>query len=258
MNKNFEYEEEMEIDLGELLHVLLAKWWLIAICAFMGGVIALGVTAGLLTPKYQSNAMLYILNKTTSVTSLADIQIGTELTADFEVIAESKPVIDAAIERIKEEDGKSFTRKDILDMLEISNKSGTRILTISAISPNPQDACIVANAIANETADRMAEIMKADPPTTVEPAEVAEKPVSPSMKKNTAIGFLAGIVLVCGVLVVRYILNDNIKTEEDVERYLGLSTLATIPYVKSREKEGIEKKRALKEHKKEALSEKKK
>ena len=131
MNKNREFEDEMEIDLGALLHVLLRKWWLIAICAFMGGIIALGITAGLLTPMYQSNALLYILNKTTSVTSLADIQIGTELTADFEVIATSKPVIDAAIERIKEEEGKSFTRKDILEMLQVSNKTGTRI-------PQPQ------------------------------------------------------------------------------------------------------------------------
>lgn len=257
MNKNREFEDEIEIDLGALLHVLLRKWWLIAICAFMGGIIALGITAGLLTPKYQSNALLYILNKTTSVTSLADIQIGTELTADFEVIATSKPVIDAAIERIKEEDGKSFTRKEILKMLQVSNKSGTRILTISATSANPQDACIVANAVAGETADRMADIMKADPPTTVEPAEVSEKPVSPSMKKNTAIGFLVGIVLVCAVLVIRFMLNDNIQTEEDVEKYLGLPTLATIPYVKSREKEKAGKQRALKEHKKEALSEKK-
>jgi capsular polysaccharide biosynthesis protein len=256
MNKNLNYDDEMEIDLAALFHVLLRKWWLIAICAFMGGVIALGITAGLMTPKYQSNAMLYILNKTTSVTSLADIQIGTELTADFEVIAESKPVIDAAIERIKEEEGKTFTRKDLLEMLQISNKSGTRILTISAISANPQDACIVANAVANETAERMADIMKADPPTTVEPAEVAEKPVSPSMRKNTAMGFLAGIVLVCGVLVIRFILNDNIQTEEDVERYLGLSTLATIPYVKNREKEGAEKKSTLKKRKKEAVREK--
>ena len=91
---NKEYDDEIEIDLGALFHVLLRKWWLIGICAIMGGVIALGGTALLITPKYESKAQLYILNKTTSVTSLADIQIGSELTADFEVIATSKPVID--------------------------------------------------------------------------------------------------------------------------------------------------------------------
>lgn len=77
------------------------KWWLIVICALIGAGLALGSTILLITPKYQSSAMLYILNKTTSVTSLADIQIGSALTADFEVIATSKPVIDGAIETLK-------------------------------------------------------------------------------------------------------------------------------------------------------------
>ena len=231
---NKEYDDEMEIDLGALFHVLIRKWWLIAICAIMGGVIALGGTALLITPKYESKAQLYILNKTTSVTSLADIQIGSELTADFEVIATSKPVIDAAIERIKEEEDKTFSRKEILDVLTVVNKSGTRILEVKAIDENPADACIIANAVAEETADRMASIMKSDPPTTVESAEVSEKPVSPSLLKNTAIGILLGILLVCGVLTVRFIINDNIKTEEDVEKYLA--TLAIVPYVKGKDK----------------------
>ena len=165
---NKEYDDEIEIDLGALFHVLLRKWWLIGICAIMGGVIALGGTALLITPKYESKAQLYILNKTTSVTSLADIQIGSELTADFEVIATSKPVIDAAIERIQEEEDKTFSRKEILDVLTVVNKSGTRILEVKAIDENPADACIIANAVAEETADRMASIMKSDPPTTVE------------------------------------------------------------------------------------------
>ena len=152
------------------------------------------------------------------------------------MIATSKPVIDAAIERIKEEEDKTFSRKEILDVLTVVNKSDTRILEVKAIDENPADACIIANAVAEETADRMASIMKSDPPTTVESAEVSEKPVSPSLLKNTAIGILLGILLVCGVLTVRFIINDNIKTEEDVEKYLGLSTLAIVPYVKGKDK----------------------
>ena len=50
---NKEYDDEIEIDLGALFHVLLRKWWLIGICAIMGGVIALGGTALLITPKYE-------------------------------------------------------------------------------------------------------------------------------------------------------------------------------------------------------------
>ena len=75
------------------------------------GLIAIIVTLVLLTPQYESKSMLYILSKTTSVASFADLRLSSGLTADFEVIATSMPVIDGAIEKIQEEDGITLTRK---------------------------------------------------------------------------------------------------------------------------------------------------
>lgn len=230
MEKNWNGEEEIEIDLKALIGVLAVKWWAIIICALLTGALALSLTMWFIAPKYESTAMLYVLNKLTEETSLSDIQIGTELTADFEVIAKSKPVVDGAIRRIKEKYGDTFTREDIDRMLNVSNYSGTRILVISVKAENAVNACMVANAVAQETAERMAEITKAEPPTTVEEAEISEYPVSPNLLKNTAAGFLAGLLAACAYLTMRFVLNDNIKTEDDVEKYLGLTTLAVVCY----------------------------
>ncbi|MDD3279093.1 MAG: Wzz/FepE/Etk N-terminal domain-containing protein [Lachnospiraceae bacterium] len=231
MGQNID-KDEIEIDLGELFHVLLGKWWLLLLSICLGGALALGITLGFMTPQYESRAMLYILSKTTSVTSLADIQLGTALTADFEVIAMSKPVLDGAIENIRTDQGLSYTRKQLESMLTISNQSDTRILVITAKSSDPQEACIVANAVANNTANQMAAIMKSDPPTTVEAAEVSTEPVSPSKVKNTLIGGMLGLLLAAGILILRFMINDNIQTEEDVTHYLGLNTLVSIPLEK--------------------------
>ena len=43
------------------------------------------------------------------------------------------------------------------------------------------------------------------------------------------IGAMLGIVLVCGLTVVEELLNDTIQTEEDVEKYMGLTVLASVP-----------------------------
>ena len=226
--KENKYDEDT-IDLLELTRVLLKKWWLILLSAVFCGALALLVTITMINPQYQSNAMLYILSKTTSVTSLADLQLGSELTADFEVIAKSKPVLDSAIEKLKTESDKKFTRDDLNQMLSVSNKSDTRILVISATSTDPTDASLVANAVAEATAEQMAYIMKSDEPTTVEKAEVESTPVSPSLKKNLLMGILAGMVLACGILVVGYLMNDTINTEDDIKRYLDAPTLIIIP-----------------------------
>ncbi len=242
--------DEIEIDLGSLIRVLLHKWWMFVAGGVIAGLIAIIVTLVLLTPQYESKSMLYILSKTTSVTSFADLQLSSGLTADFEVIATSMPVIDGAIEKIQEEDGVTLTRKEIQRMISVSNTSDTRILVITAQDADPTRACIVANAVASETADQMAYIMKSDPPTTVEEAEVSVEPISPSLPKNTAVGILAGILLVGVYLVIQFIRNDNIKTQEDVEKYLGLSTLAVIPLEKGKPDKRKELKELKKDHEK--------
>lgn len=236
MNENLMQNEEIEIDILELFHALLKKWWLIFIGGMIGAIVMGCVTHFLITPQYESSAMLYVLNKTTSVTTMADIQIGSALSTDFEVIAKSKPVIDSAIEQLKEETGKNYTRKDITDALEVHNIDDTRLLKITITHEDSQVASDMANAIAEATSSQMAEIMKSEPPTIAEWAEPSEKPSSPSLLKNVVLGFLLVAVVICAFIVVLCILNDTIKTEDDINKYLGVPTLATIPYTAGKNK----------------------
>lgn len=223
-----------EIDLIEVARVFLRKWWLIAIAAVIGALLAGVYTKFFVTPMYQSQSMLYILPNTTSVTSVADLQIGSAITGDFVIIAKSKPTVDSAIKSIALEEGIQLTRGEVLRMITVENEEDTRILRIKATSANPKYASVVANAMAEATAERMAVITKKDPPTTVEQAEPALAPISPSLSKNVVIGFVIGAFLVCAVLLIQYLMNDHIKTEEDIEKYLGEVTLVSIPFIKNR------------------------
>lgn len=56
---------------------------------------------------------------------------------------------------------------------------------------------------------------------------VPEKPSSPSLKKNCALGLLAGIVLAMAVITVLYLMDDTIKTEDDIEKYLGYDNIGS-------------------------------
>ena len=114
---NEHMNEENQIDLLELAHVLLKKWWLILLSGVLCGAIALLYTITMVQPQYQSSAMLYIVSKSTTVISVTDLQIGSALTADFEVIAKSKPVLDSTIEKVKAESGKTFTRGEVNQMI---------------------------------------------------------------------------------------------------------------------------------------------
>lgn len=240
--------DEMEIDLLELFHVLLERWKIILLTAIIGAALAFGMTKFLVTPMYQSQAMLYILASTneSGVTSMTELQIGATVTGDIKILATTKAVIEEAKKEIERQYAEEFTNKQISEMLTVTSESNTRILTIKAESSDPELACIVADAVAEATAERAALIMGSGKPSMLAEAEVPLNPSSPSLTKNIAIGTLVGIMLSCGIILVQYLLNDNIKTAEDVEKYLGESTLVLIPYVKNKgsKKEEIERMKA--------------
>lgn len=226
--------EEMQIDLLELFFLLLKKWKLLLLGLIAGGILA-GGTTYLKTPLYQSESMLFILSKTTSITSVADLQLGSALSSDFVVIATSKPVIDTAIEKVKEEHGVTLTRDQVKNMVSVTNKEDTRVLVITATGEDAELVCTLANAVTEATATQMASIMKSDPPTTVERAEVADAPVDNGLTKNAAKGALAGFLIVAILIVIPYLLNDKIRTVEDVEKYLDIGVLGVIPLDKAQE-----------------------
>ena len=71
--------------------------------------------------------------------------------------------------------------------------------------------------------------MEVVPPKIIEVGKIATIRTSPSVKKNAEIGFLLGFVACVAIVVVLTIMDDTIKTEEDIEKYLGISVLAKVP-----------------------------
>lgn len=224
--------EEMEIDLLELFLFLLKKWKLLLVGLILGALLAGGATM-LKTPQYQSEAMLFVLSKTTSITSVADLQLGSALSNDFVVIATSKPVLDTAIEEVEETCNVTLTRSQVLSMVSVTNEDNTRVLVITVTGEEPELVCTLANAITDATASQMASIMKSDPPTTIERAEVATSPIDNGLKKNVAMGAIIGFLIVAILYVIPYLMNDKINTAEDVEKYLETGVLGVIPLERS-------------------------
>ena len=218
-------DDEIEIDLGEIFHLLLNKLWVIILCFLVGGVIGFAGTKILVTPQYSASSMIYILTKTTSVTSLADIQMGSQLTSDFGILAKSRPVIEEVNKNLK----LGYSYEQLASMVQATNQSDTRILQFTVTDTDPTEAKKIAYDLADVTAESVAYVMSSDKPKVVEEAVVPKYPSSPNTKKNTAMGGLTFAFVAAAVIVLRYLMNDTIQTEEDIKKYLGLHMLAAIP-----------------------------
>lgn len=216
--------DEIEIDLGELIGYLLGHIRVILLCTVCGGVIAGLISIFLITPLYQSTAKIYILSNETTI-SLSDLQMGSSLASDYEELITSRSVVKKVIENLELE----LSVEELVGHVSVANKENTRIISITVTYPDPQMAQKIANEFAEVSKSQMNKIMKVEEPTDVDIAEVPERKSSPNNVKNILIGIILGFVLAAGAFTVAYILDDTVKTTEDVERYLGLHTLASVP-----------------------------
>ena len=222
-------EEEDEIDFGELFFVLKRHIWAILACTIVGAATALLYTIFLIKPVYTSSSMIYIFSKTTTVTSALDLQIGSQLTVDFEILGKSRPVLEKVIKDLELD----TDYETLLETVEVSNPKDSRIIKITVKNTDPQLACDIANCLADNLAARVAEVIDTSKPSSVEDAVPAVRPTSPSKAKNTALGGILGMLVVIAIILVRYYSDMSVKDEEDVRKYLGLGTLAAVPYEKS-------------------------
>lgn len=217
--------DEIEINLLEILGVLQARLFSI----LMSGVILAAVfglgTMFLIEPQYQSTSKLYIVGQSSSITSLADLQTGSQLTQDYMVLVQSRPVLEKVIDNL----GLDMEYEGLRAMISLNNPQDTRILEVTVTTGDPYMAKEIVDEVSGVSASRIAAIMNVDEPTIAEYGHLESSPSSPNLRKNIMIGGMLGVLCSALVVVVLYLLNDTIQTEEDVEKYLGLNTLALIP-----------------------------
>lgn len=223
---DYTYDDDtIEIDLKEIFYALWHRILIILLAGILGGVIAGAYTRYMMTPVYTSSSMLLVLTKETTLSSLADLQIGSQLTNDYSVMTTSRPVLEEVIDNLNLQ----MDYEELEKMITISNPADTRILEISVEHPSPQMAMQIVNELSEVASEFIGDNMEVVPPKIIEEGIVPTEKTSPSTMRNTLLGILAGLFISGGIVVLMTVLNDSIKNEDDVEKYLGLSTLASVP-----------------------------
>ena len=219
-------DDVIEIDLKEIFIVLMNRLWLILICGIVVGVIGFCYSSFFITPLYKSTTKVYILNKQNGDNvTYSDLQMGTTLTKDYKELIKSRNVLENVIENCKLDEKYGSLAKRVL----VEPISDTRIIAITVEDPNPESAQYLADEIRKAAAKHIKEVMDIEAVNVVDEANLPGSPASPSVAKWTVLGFALGMFACAGVILLKHLLDDTVKTSEDVEKYLGLSTLALIP-----------------------------
>lgn len=223
-----EMEETNEISLQEIFMILWNKVWVIILCTLIGGVAAFGISAFVLDPTYTSRVSMYVNSNTereNTIANLNDINASQKLVSTYIEILKS----DNVLSKVITETGFTYTPEQIRKMLTASAVNGTEIFEVKITTKDANEAAVIANTIAAVAPEEIIRVVKAGSVELIDEAVLATSPSSPNVLLNTIIGLmLGGVLSVLGVLVAE-MLDNRIKTEDDLKKGYDFPILGTIP-----------------------------
>ena len=215
-NQTVNNNDEVEIDLGEVFHLLLSKLGIIILSGIVFCLVAVMGTMLLITPKYESTTKIVVLSKQDSSTlTNQDIQTSTSLTKDYAELIKSRTVTEGVIAQL----GLDMTHEQLLSKLSVDTPTDTRVVSITITDTDPYTAAEIANAVRDIASKHIQQVMDIKAVNVVETANIPDSPSSPSAAKNGMLGGMFGILLAAAIVIIVYLTNDTVKTPEDVEKY---------------------------------------
>lgn len=222
MNEN---KETLDISLSQLTRILIKRWWIIAIAAVLGVLIALGYTMFLVSPKYSASAKLIMNVETKDENpSYQDVLMGQYQVANCLDILQSKTTLSVAADILNsgelnengEKPSRMYTADGISGMLTTANTVDSRVFSFTITCESADEAKIIADALIQAFKQRLdgGELIKGGTIGIVEHPVVPSAPSSPNYRSNVLLGALIGIVIVCAYLVISGISNNILDSED--------------------------------------------
>ncbi len=232
-----DHATDIEINFGRIFKSLWHFAWLIALLAVLGSVLMYGYTKLMLTPEYQSTASVYIHDKNVTAS------VGDEDSPESETFkyntesGNTATYLKNTYRRVLTSD---TTLKIVIENLGLNCSAGTlrsRIRSsaedypffdITVTCNDPEDAARIANELADVLYEQVSKIVGGSALTHVDKASASYTPTGPNTTKNVLLGFIAGFMLACVIIVVVELSNNKINDDDYLINTYGISVLATV------------------------------
>lgn len=213
-------------EMKRILNILKSKEILIS------SIILLSVLLGSIysyyfkTPKYNASSTLLLIpnNESQTITS-SELNLNSELISTYSNIAKQSKILNKVIKNLDLD----MTEEKLLSNLKISNITGTYIIKIVAESTKPQEAMNIANELSSVFLDEIKEIYNLENIGIVDKAETPTNPYNINHIKDVTLSLNIGIVVSLLVIIFRYLFDDTVKQEEDIENYVEIKILGKVP-----------------------------
>lgn len=228
------------LKLQDFLRLLRSRW--ITICASVVVVLAGAVAITLATtPLYESSTRLFV--STSSGASLSDTYQGNRFSQERVISYAELLMGETLAQRTVDKLNLDISARELQSRVKATAAPQTVLIDVRVLDESPVRARDIANTLSDEFVVMAQELETpqdgkvADARVVVEQrATVAANPVVPKKLRNIGLGLVLGVLLGIGLAVIQDILDNTVKSHEEIEKIAGVGVVGAIPLDKQRRK----------------------
>ena len=217
-----------EFNVLEFLKYYFSKIIFILIFTFVGLVGGIFYTTLIQVPVYRSQTSL-VLNSTTTITQ-NDVNLNKNLVSTYREIVKSRRILNTVIDNLDLD----LTYEELKGQVQVSSVNDTELIVISVYNKDNTLAKQIADEIAKTFKTEIVEIYNIENVSIIDKALVSDAPSNVHKLKQYIIGAGSGFLLCSLIIVIRFYMDDTVKTEEDIENKLELPVLGMVPKYKTK------------------------
>lgn len=219
---------EETISLKDLLQTLKKRLNLILTITLLAILVSGVISYFFLTPIYQSSTQLLVNQSKNEQTmyNYNEVQTNLQLINTYNVIIKSPAILDLVIKELKLD----MSYGELNNNITVASEKNSQVVNISVQDPNAKRAAKIANKTAEIFTREISQIMNVDNVSVLAKAQVGEKqsPIKPKPLLNIAIALVVGLMAGVGLAFLLEYFDNTIKTEQDIEKVLGMPVLGVI------------------------------
>lgn len=222
-------EEQVTLDLGNFIHTIRKRIKLILLITTLSTAVSVALSYYVIKPTYESKATIVIgkdddNSNEKSKYEYNDIIMFQNLVKTYAEIAKSTTVAENASKDLKD-----VSVEDILKSITVTPKADTQLIEFKVENKNPKEACDMLEAVYNSFIKEGKRIYSGQNIQIMDEAKIPEKPAKPRKLLNITIAFFIGLMTSVGLTFLLEYMDNTLKTEEDINKYLDLPIIGVIP-----------------------------
>lgn len=219
-----------ELDLKELFTIFWERKAQIILIILVFAIIGVAYSYFLVEPDYKATTKLVLTqnsenSKDGSITQ-ADVTLNSKLVSTYGEIIKTDNILKTVVSNINNPE---ITIEDIKENVTVKSVKDTELLEITVKNSNPNYAAQIANEIAKVFCERVVDIYSISNTYVLDRAEPSAIPYNINHIKDVMIFAFIGVIISVIYVLISNMLDNTVKTEQDIEKIGGLLVLTTIP-----------------------------